>query len=42
MMCMSGGLPGWHMGKEFTGDSEDLNSIPGSGLSPGGRNGNLF
>ena len=24
------------------GDSEDLNSIPGSGRSPGGGNGNLF
>ena len=37
------GLPQWLSGKESTynaGDIEDAGSIPGSGRSPGGRNGN--
>ena len=30
------------MGKESTSNTGDLGSIPGSGRSPGGRNGNLL
>ena len=39
------GLPQWLSGKESTcnaGDTEDAGSIPGSGRSPGGGNGNLL
>ena len=36
-------LPGWHSGKEFACNAEDLGDtgfIPGSGRCPGGGNGN--
>ena len=39
------GLPQWFSGKESTckvGDTGDTGSIPGSGRSPGGGNGNSF
>ena len=35
-----GSFPGSLVGKEFTGDAGDPGSIPGSGRSPGGGNGN--
>ena len=37
------GLPRWHSGKEFTWQCRshrDMGSIPGSGRSSGGKNGN--
>ena len=39
------GFPDGSAGKEFThsaGDTGDAGSIPGSGRSPGGRNGNTL
>ena len=33
-------FPWWLSGKEFTCQVEDAGSIPGSGRSPGGGNGN--
>ena len=44
-LWVSWGLPWWLSGKESAcnaGDSGDLGSIPGSGRSPGGENGNSF
>ena len=35
-------FPGGLDGEEFACSAGDLGSIPGSGRSPGGRNGNLF
>ena len=35
-------LPWWLVGKEFTCNAGDPGSIPGSGRSPGGRDGNLL
>ena len=43
MYHFSKGLPQWLSGKEptrNTGDIGDMDSIPGSGRSPGGGNGN--
>ena len=34
------GLPRWLSGKESTGDTRDVGSIPRVGRSPGGGNGN--
>jgi len=36
----AGVLPQWLSGKEFTCNAGDASSIPGSGRSPGGGNGN--
>ena len=44
-MCCLEGFPGGTVIKTpptNAGDSEDLNSVLGSGRSPGGGNGNLF
>ena len=35
-----GSLPRWLSGKDSVCNAQDLSSIPGSGRSPGGRNGN--
>ena len=40
-----GGLPQWLSGKEFAcnvGTAEDTGLIPGSGISPGGRQGDTL
>ena len=36
------GFPGGSNGKDSACNAGDLGSIPGSGRSPGGRNGNTF
>ena len=40
MWKLHGGFPDGSTGKEFTCRAGDMDSIPGSGRSPGGRNGN--
>ena len=40
VLCLSYGFPGSSDGKESTCNVGDLGSIPGSGRSPGGGNGN--